>query len=69
MLTDTLVEAFRVQLESLGLDLADLRIGGTPNRPLVQVRIDWPPTDPPRQVSVEDVFISEVGIGVDAEPA
>ena len=60
MLTDSLVEAFRVRLEALGLDLADLRIGGTPNRPLVQVRIDWPPADPPgqgdppRRVSVED---------------
>src|SRR2546426_12788078 len=46
MLTDSLVEAFRVRLEALGFDLADLRIGGTPNRPLVQVRIDWPPDSP-----------------------
>ena len=30
--------------------MADLRIGGTPNRPLVQVRIDCPP----RNVTVED---------------
>ena len=43
MLSDTLVEAFRTRLEALGFDLADLRIGGTPNRPLVQVRIDKPP--------------------------
>jgi ribosome maturation factor RimP len=50
MLTESLVEAFRVRLEALGYDLADLRIGGTPNRPLVQVRIDCPP----RQVTVED---------------
>src|SRR2546428_13900634 len=48
MLTDSLVEAFRVRLEALGFDLADLRIGGTPNRPLVQVRIDWPPDSPGR---------------------
>lgn len=54
MLTDSLVEAFRVRLEALGLDLADLRIGGTPARPLAQVRIDWPPAEPPRQVSVDD---------------
>src|SRR2546421_12577398 len=46
MLTESLVEAFRVRLEALGFDLADLRIGGTPNRPLVQVRIDWPPDSP-----------------------
>ena len=46
MLTDSLVESFRVRLEALGFDLADLRIGGTPNRPLVQVRIDWPPGSP-----------------------
>ena len=50
MLTESLVEAFRARLEALGYDLADLRIGGTPNRPLVQVRIDCPP----RQVTVED---------------
>jgi ribosome maturation factor RimP len=50
MLTDSLVEAFRPRLETLGFDLADLRIGGTPNRPLVQVRIDCPP----RNVTVED---------------
>lgn len=57
MLTDSLVEAFRVRLEALGYDLADLRIGGTAGRPLVQVRIDWPspkPNDPPQRVSVED---------------
>ncbi len=50
MLTESLVEAFRTRLEAMGFDLADLRIGGTPNRPLVQVRIDCPP----RQVTVED---------------
>src|SRR5580765_1755930 len=54
MLTESLVEAFRARLELLGFDLADLRIGGTPNRPLVQVRIDWPPADPPRRVTVDD---------------
>jgi ribosome maturation factor RimP len=54
MLSDSLVEAIRARLDRLGLDLADLRIGGTPNRPLVQVRIDWPPSEPPRRVSVED---------------
>jgi ribosome maturation factor RimP len=57
MLSDSLVEAFRTRLEPLGFDLADLRIGGTPNRPLVQVRIDWPPApagDPARQVTVAD---------------
>jgi len=50
MFTESLVEAFRTRLEALGFDLADLRIGGTPNRPLVQVRIDCPP----RNVTVED---------------
>ena len=54
MLTDSLVDAFRVRLEALGLDLADLRIGGTPARPHVQVRIDWLPQDPPRRVTVDD---------------
>jgi ribosome maturation factor RimP len=54
MLSDTLVEAVRARLEDLGLDLADIRLGGTPNRPLVQVRIDWPPGDPERRVTVED---------------
>jgi ribosome maturation factor RimP len=50
MLTESLVEAFRTRLEALGFDLADLRIGGTPNRPLVQVRIDCPP----RKITVDD---------------
>lgn len=54
MLSDTLVEAVRARLEELGLDLADIRLGGTPNRPLVQVRIDWPPGDPERRVTVDD---------------
>src|SRR5256885_10588088 len=57
MLTESLVEAFRTRLDAMGFDLADLRIGGTPNRPLVQVRIDWPPAasgDPARQVTVAD---------------
>lgn len=58
MLTDSLVEAFRARLEALGFDLADLRIGGTPNRPLVQVRIDWPPLDPPRRVTVDDCAVA-----------
>lgn len=58
MLTDSLVEAVRSRLETLGLDLADLRLGGTPNRPLVQVRIDWPPADPERRVTVDDCALA-----------
>lgn len=54
MLSESLAEAFRVRLEALGLDLADLRIGGTPTRPHVQVRIDWLPQEPPRRVTVDD---------------
>ncbi len=62
MLSDSLVESFRTRLEALGLELADLRIGGTQARPLVQVRIEWPPSagpdvaSPPafRPVSVAD---------------
>jgi ribosome maturation factor RimP len=56
MLSDSLVESFRTRLAGLGLELADLKIGGTHARPLVQVRIEWPQSadSPPRQVSVED---------------
>src|SRR2546426_7182597 len=60
MLSDSLVESFRSRLEALGLELADLRIGGTQARPLVQVRIEWPPASPagpdpqPRGVTVAD---------------
>jgi ribosome maturation factor RimP len=54
MLSESLVEAIRGQLADLGLDLADLRIGGTSQRPLVQVRIEWPPSDPARPVAVDD---------------
>src|SRR3989449_11521999 len=46
MLSDSLVEQFRVRLAALGVELADLRIGGTPNRPLAQVRIEGPPAEP-----------------------
>ena len=58
MHSERLVDAFRARLDALGLDLADLRIGGTPNRPLVQVRIDWPPSDPPRRVTVDDCAVA-----------
>ena len=54
MLSESLVESFRACLAELGLELADLRIGGTPHRPLVQVRIEWPPSDPERRVAVDD---------------
>src|SRR2546430_15239564 len=53
MLSDSLVESFRTQLAALGLELADLRIGGTQARPLAQVRIEWPDTSP-RRVTVDD---------------
>lgn len=62
MLSESLVEAFRTRLDELGFDLADLRIGGTPNRPLVQVRIDWPPSDPPRRVTVDDCTLASRGL-------
>src|SRR5213595_2768495 len=54
MLSDSLVESFRSRLEVLGLELADLRIGGTPQRPLVHVRIEWPPDGASRGVTVAD---------------
>jgi ribosome maturation factor RimP len=54
MLSDSLVESFRSRLEVLGLELADLRIGGTPQRPLAQVRIEWPAADASRRVTVAD---------------
>src|SRR3989442_7904992 len=53
MLSESLIEAFRAKLGELGLDLADLRIGGTAHRPLVQVRIEWPPGEA-RRVTVDD---------------
>src|SRR5205807_2216790 len=52
--SDSLVDSFRARLDALGLELADLRIGGTQHRPLVQVRIEWPPSEPPRRVTVDD---------------
>src|SRR2546430_13512016 len=54
MLSDSVVESFRAQLAALGLELADLRIGGTQARPLVQVRIEWPPPHESRRVTVDD---------------
>src|ERR1043166_5028211 len=52
MLSLSLVESFRAHLATVGLELADLRIGGTQHRPLVQVRIEWP--DASRRVTVDD---------------
>jgi ribosome maturation factor RimP len=54
MLSESLIETFRAKLGLIGLELADLRIGGTPNRPLVQVRIEWPASEPERRVTVDD---------------
>jgi ribosome maturation factor RimP len=54
MLTDSLIDTFRAKLDELRLELADLRIGGTPQRPRVQVRIEWPVSDPARNVTVDD---------------
>src|SRR2546430_16455688 len=54
MLCASLVESFRAQLAALGLELADLRIGGTQARPLVQVRIEWPPPHESRRVTGGD---------------
>jgi ribosome maturation factor RimP len=54
MLSESLIEPLRAKLDELGLELADLRVGGTPNRPLVQVRIEWPASDPVRHVTVDD---------------
>jgi len=51
---DPLLHEFRTRLAELGFELADLRVGGTPRRPLVRVRIDWPPATPTRRVTVED---------------
>jgi ribosome maturation factor RimP len=61
MLSDRLVEAVRSRLATLGFDLADLRIGGTTNRPLVQVRIEVLPGGPEgeaRGVTVEDCAVA-----------
>jgi len=52
MLSDSLVDSFRARLAPLGLDLADLKIGGTSHRPLVQVRIEW--DAPSQRVTVDD---------------
>jgi len=54
VLTDAVLQAFKARVTDLGFELADLRVGGTPRRPHVRVRIDWPPTTPPRGVSVDD---------------
>src|SRR3989449_6944038 len=60
MLSDSLVESFRARLADVGVEGADLRMGGTQQRRLVQVRIEWPPASPagpdaqPRRVTVAD---------------
>src|SRR5256884_4402745 len=63
MLSDSLVESFRSRLEALGLELADLRIGGTQARPLVQVRIEWPPPHESRRGTVGDCAMGGRALG------
>ena len=66
MLSDSLVESFRARLAPLGLDLADLKIGGTSHRPLVQVRIEW--DAPSQRVTVDDCATASRAAAADRRP-
>lgn len=54
MLTDSLLAEFKARVAELGFELADLRVGGTPGRPRVQVRIDRPSEAVAHGVTVDD---------------
>ncbi len=51
---ENLTAEMRRRVADLGYDLADLRRRGSERRPLVQLRIDWPDSEPGRGITHED---------------
>jgi ribosome maturation factor RimP len=54
MSADALFDPIRAHLESLGFELVDLRRVGTPQRPILQVRVDRPDSRPGHGVTADD---------------
>jgi ribosome maturation factor RimP len=51
---ENLTAEMRRRVAGLGYELADLRRRGSERRPLVQLRIDWPDSEPGRGITHED---------------
>jgi ribosome maturation factor RimP len=51
---ENLTAEMRRRVADLGFELADLRRRGSERRPLVQLRIDWPDSEPGRGITHED---------------
>ncbi len=49
-----LTSEVEARLAALGFDLADLKKGGSPRRARLQVRIDWPDSEPGHGITVDD---------------
>jgi ribosome maturation factor RimP len=54
MSADALFDPIRAHLDSLGFELVDLRRVGTPQRPILQVRVDRPDSRPGHGVTADD---------------
>jgi ribosome maturation factor RimP len=54
MSIDDLIDPVRQLVAALGFELVDLRRSGSPERPLLQVRVDRPESSPGHGVSAED---------------
>ena len=66
---DALLERIRSQVAELGFELADLRRVGTPQRPILQVRIDRPDSRPGHGVTAEDCVTVSRSLERDLESA
>ena len=66
---DALLERIRSQVAELGFELADLRRAGTPQRPILQVRIDRPDSRPGHGVTAEDCVTVSRSLERDLEGA
>ena len=66
---DALLERIRSQVAELGFELADLRRVGTPQRPILQVRIDRPDSRPGHGVTAEDCVTVSRSLERDLEGA
>ncbi len=55
--TDDLIAEIRRRVWDLGFEVVDVRQRGSRQRPLLQVRIDWPDSSPGHGVTVKDCAV------------
>jgi ribosome maturation factor RimP len=54
MLPEGFLDELKRRISDLGFELADVRVGGSRNRPLVVVRVDRPDSTPGHGITVDD---------------